>query len=153
MRISSSPYLLSPGVLHYNTAVPTSLCSLVKLSSSFHMGYFKHTKFSHQGFPGGSDAKESSCNERDPDSIPGLGRSPGEGNVYPLQCSCLENSLDRGAWKAAVHQIQDPDVLSDSHIHLHPQCSRLLNPICSHSSINEILSLTSRNLLMVCFLP
>ena len=82
------------GALHYNTAVPTPLCSLVKLSSSFHMGYFKHTNFSHQGFPGGSDAKESSCNEGDPDSIPGLGRSPGEGNVYPLQCSCLENSTE-----------------------------------------------------------
>ena len=94
MRISSYPYLLSPGALHYNTAVPTPLCSLVKLSSSFHMGYFKHTNFSHQGFPGGSDAKESSCNEGDPDSIPGLGRSPGEGNVYPLQCSCLENSTE-----------------------------------------------------------
>ena len=48
------------------------------------------------GFPGGSDGKESACNARDPDLIPGSGRSPGEGNGYPVQYSCLENSMDRG---------------------------------------------------------
>ena len=46
-------------------------------------------------FPGGSDSKESACNVGDPSSIPGLGRSPGEGNGYPLQYSCLENPMDR----------------------------------------------------------
>ena len=46
---------------------------------------------------GGSDGKESACNEGDLDSIPGSGRSPREGNGYPLQYSCLENSKDRGA--------------------------------------------------------
>ena len=46
------------------------------------------------GFPGGSDGKESTCNAEDLDSIPGLGRSPGEGNSYPLQYSDLENSMD-----------------------------------------------------------
>ena len=50
------------------------------------------------GFPCGSAGKESACNARDMGSIPGLGRSPGEGNGYPLQYSCLENSMDRGAW-------------------------------------------------------
>ena len=49
-------------------------------------------------FPGGSDGKASACNVGDPGSIPGLGRSPGEGNGIPLQYSCLENSMDRGAW-------------------------------------------------------
>ena len=49
------------------------------------------------GFPGGSAGKESACNARDLGSIPGLGRSPGEGNGYPLQYSCLENPMDRGA--------------------------------------------------------
>ena len=44
--------------------------------------------------PCGSDGKESGCNAGDPSSIPGLGRYPGEGNGYPLQCSCLENSMD-----------------------------------------------------------
>ena len=48
--------------------------------------------------PGGSDGKESACNVGDLGSIPGLGRSPGEGNGNPLQYSCLENSVDRGAW-------------------------------------------------------
>ena len=49
------------------------------------------------GFPGSSDSKESACNAQDPGSIPGLGRSPGEGNGYPPQYPCLENHVDRGA--------------------------------------------------------
>ena len=49
------------------------------------------------GFYSDSDGKESACNVGDPDSIPELERSPGEGNGYPLQYSCLENSMDRGA--------------------------------------------------------
>ena len=55
------------------------------------------------GFPGGSDGKEPACNSGDPGSIPGSGRSPGEGNGNPLQYSCLENSMDRRAWQATVH--------------------------------------------------
>ena len=55
------------------------------------------------GFPGGSDSKESACNAGDPSSVPGLGRSPGEGNGNPLQYSCLDNPMDRGAWRAIVH--------------------------------------------------
>ena len=50
------------------------------------------------GFPDGSDGKESATNVGDPDLIPGLGRYPGERNGYLLQCSCLEDSVDRGAW-------------------------------------------------------
>ena len=53
-----------------------------------------------QGFPGASEDKASACNAGDPGSIPGLGRSPGEGNGNPLQYSCLENPMDRGAWRA-----------------------------------------------------
>ena len=49
-------------------------------------------------FPGGSDGKASAYNAGDPGSIPGLGRSPGEGNGNPLQYSCLESLMDRGAW-------------------------------------------------------
>ena len=56
-------------------------------------------------FPGSSAGKESACNAGDPGSIPGLGRSPGERIDYPLQYSCLENSMDRGAWQATVHGI------------------------------------------------
>ena len=57
------------------------------------------------GFLGGSDGKESACNAGDPGSVPESGRSPGEGNGYPLQYSCLENSMDRGAWQAIVHGV------------------------------------------------
>ena len=59
------------------------------------------------GFPCGSDGKESVCNVGAPGSIPGLGRSPGEGNGNPLQCSCLENSKDKGAWRVTVHGVTE----------------------------------------------
>ena len=51
-----------------------------------------------QSFPGGSEGTASACNAEYPGSIPGLGRSPGEGNGNALQYSCLENLMDRGAW-------------------------------------------------------
>ena len=57
------------------------------------------------GFPGGSDGKESACSAGDLGSIPGLGRSLGEGNGNPLQNFCLDNSVDRGSWQATVHGI------------------------------------------------
>ena len=56
-------------------------------------------------FPHSSVGKKSACNAGNPGSISGLGRSPGEGNGNPLQYSCLENSMDRGAWQATVHGI------------------------------------------------
>ena len=56
-------------------------------------------------FPGGSEGKESTCNAGDSGSIPGLGRSAGEGNGNPFQYSCLENPMDRGAWWATVHGV------------------------------------------------
>ena len=49
--------------------------------------------------------KESACNAGDPGSIPGSGRSPAEGNGNPLQYSCLENPMDRGAWRAIAHGV------------------------------------------------
>ena len=57
------------------------------------------------GFPCDSDGKESACNAGDQGSIPGSGRSPGEGNGNPLQYSCLENPVGRGAWQATVHGV------------------------------------------------
>ena len=56
--------------------------------------------------PGGLDSKESACNAGDLGSIPRLGRSPGERNGNPLQYSCLENSMDRGAWQATTMGLQ-----------------------------------------------
>ena len=58
-----------------------------------------------RSFPGDSDGKEPACNAGDLCLIPGLGRSPGEGNGSPLKYSCLENSMDRGAWWAPVHGV------------------------------------------------
>ena len=81
------------------------------------------------GFPGDSDSKESACNAEDPGSVPGSARSPGEGNGYPLQYSCLENSIDRGACQATVYEV----ALSQkwpSDWHFHCVCApRLLYPL------------------------
>ena len=63
----------------------------------------------YMGFPGGSDGKESACNVGDVGSIPESERSPGKGNSYPLQYSCLENSMDRRAWQATVHGVAELD--------------------------------------------
>ena len=57
------------------------------------------------GFPGGSKVKNLPANEGDMDSVSGLGRFPGEGNSNPLQHSCLENPMDRGAWQATIHGV------------------------------------------------
>ena len=70
----------------------------------------------YQGVPCDSDSKESACNAGDSGSIPGSGRSPGEGNGNPLQYSFLVNSMDRGAWRATVHGVAKSQTrLSDSH--------------------------------------
>ena len=73
---------------------------------------------SANGLPGGSDSsKESTCNGGDPGSIPGLGRSPGEGNGNPVQYSCLMNSMDREALRATVYGVTKSQTqLSDSTI-------------------------------------
>ena len=69
------------------------------------------------GFSGGSDGKESACNAGDSGTIPGSGRSPGEGNGNPLQHSCLENPRDRRAWRATVYGIAKSQTrLSDSFV-------------------------------------
>ena len=65
-------------------------------------------------------SKESTCNAGSVSSIPGLRRSSGEGHGNPLQYYCLENSMDRGTWKATVHGITNSQTwLSDSHTHTH----------------------------------
>ena len=70
------------------------------------------------GFSGGSDGKESACNAGDPGSIPRSGGNPGEGNGYPLQHPCLENSTDRGAWWAAVHGVAKSQTTTEQLTHL-----------------------------------
>ena len=59
----------------------------------------------HTGFPSGSEGKEPACTVGDPHLIPGLGRSPREGNGNPLQYSCLKNPMHSGAWQATIHGV------------------------------------------------
>ena len=77
----------------FSTLIKTSSCPVAVASSVC--------------FPDSLDRKESACNAGDPSSISGLGRSPGEGNGNPFQYSCLENSRDRGAWWATVHEVAE----------------------------------------------
>ena len=82
-----------------------NLLTITVLTSAtgHHMAVFGvYTYFLFLMIPCGSDGKESACNVGDLGSIPVLGRSPGEGKVYPLQYSCLENSMNRRAWQATV---------------------------------------------------
>ena len=72
------------------------------------------------GFPGGSGSKESACSVGDPDSIPGLGKSHGEGNGNPLQYSCLENPMDRGAWQTIAHGVAKSWTCLNEYVHLCP---------------------------------
>ena len=73
----------------------------------------------HWGFPGGLDGKESACNAGELNSIPGSGRALVEGNGNPLQYSWLENSIDRGAWRATVHGVtKNRTQLSDEHLNV-----------------------------------
>ena len=65
-------------------------------------------------FAGGLDSKESACSARDPGLIPGSGRSPDERNGFPLQYSSLENSMDKGAWWAAIHRVAKSQTLLSS---------------------------------------
>ena len=68
------------------------------------------------GFPGSSDGKVSAYNAGDPGSIPGSGRSPGEGNGKPLQYSCLETPMEGGAWQATVHRVAKSQTRLSTHI-------------------------------------
>ena len=81
-----SPYIFTHYLLYSITLIKSLLQS------------FKKGLIIPIGFPGGRDSKESACSAGDLDLIPGWGRSPGEGNGYPLQCSCLENPMNRGPW-------------------------------------------------------
>ena len=74
----------------------------------------------NRGFPGGSNGKEYSCNAGDLGSIPGSGRFPGKWSGKPLQYSCLENSMDRGAWWATVHGIAKSQTCKSS-FHFHSE--------------------------------
>ena len=92
------------------------------------------------GFPGGSDGKESACNAGDLGPTPALGRSPGEGNSYPLHYSGLENAMDRGAWWATVHGVAKGQTqLSDFHFHVHVNINMKLDFwVCRAQKVNSM---------------
>ena len=80
----------------------------------------KHFLYAHQGLPSlvAQMVKNLPIMQEIRGLIPGLGRSPGEGNGYPLQYSCLGNSMDRGAWRATVHGVEKSQTrMSDFHMH------------------------------------
>ena len=92
-----------PDVTSFEKVLSTSLVlSLQIILISFQTFYHDYT---NMGFPGVSDGKESACSAGDLGLISGSRRSPGEGNGNPLQHSCLENPMDRGAWWAAVYGV------------------------------------------------
>ena len=114
------------GILHRTDRVDQSILSIIYQSSiiylfiyhlsinlQFHLSLFIHYIYlylfislslhSYKSFSGGSEGEQSACNVGNPCLTFGLGRSPGEGNGNPLQYSCLENSMNRGAWQATVH--------------------------------------------------
>ena len=69
------------------------------------------------GFPSGSDGKEPAQSASDPRSIPESGRAPEEGNGNPLQCSCLESSMDKGTWRAKVYRVEKSQHNRHTHTH------------------------------------
>ena len=90
---------MKPGLLLWLGAKASGLPPICRMESET---FLYSTRM---GFPGGSDGKESACDARDLGSIPGLGRSPVEGHGNALQYSCLENPMDRGAWRATFHGV------------------------------------------------
>ena len=88
-------------ILYLNIFVVSSGKSCLTLTERI----FERIQTVPWGFPGSLDSKESACNAQDPGSIPGSGRSTAGGNSNPLQYSCLQNPMDRGAWWATVHGV------------------------------------------------
>ena len=121
----------------------TALFSVFR-GSSFFCICFSVPPFTPLGFPGSSADKESACNAEDLGSIPGLGRSFGEGNGYPLQYSCLENSMERGAWQATVHGVAKSQTWLSNfffppHLFL-PFASRVQTNISTHYCLTIVMS-------------
>ena len=106
------------------------------------------------GFPGGSAG--NACNVGDLGSIPGLGRSPGEGKGYPLQYPGLENPMDREAWQATVHWVTESDrteQLTPNSLQVAGQAEKLLWKSkmfsCFWRDSHRLQSLQSQTLLLL----
>ena len=86
--------------------------------------------------------KNPLCNAGDPGPVPGLGRSPGEENGNPLQCSCKENPMDRGAWRAVVRRVVESQTRLHDHVHTHKKKHKhygkhFIVPPKSHTSVSN----------------
>ena len=135
--ISTITFLISSAPTGSFFIYSKSLLKFSLYSSSQGQGASFDHSLNSLDFPGGSDSKESACNAGDLGSFPGLGRSSGEENSYPLQYSGLENSIDRGSWWAIVHGVtKTTDRIS---LHLNSLSERLLISI-SLRSFSEVLS-------------
>ena len=91
-----------------SSAIITTIAPMDYFKTNFQQSYDFMQRYFYliqKGFPDGSDDKESACSSGDPSLIRRLRRSPGEGNGYPVQFSCLENSMDRRIWWATVHGV------------------------------------------------
>ena len=102
-----SPFHLPPHTFplgHPSAPAPSILYHASNLDWQSVNNFYKLIMDTHS-FPGGSEVKKSACNAGDLGLIPGLGRSPAEGNGNPLQYSCLENPMEGGAWWATVHGV------------------------------------------------
>ena len=96
---------------------PVTFAQLVSVTFWWFLRYFKPS--TGMRLPCGSEGKASACSAGDLGSIPGSGRSPGEGNGNPLQYSCLENPMDRGAWRATVHEVAESQTRLSNFMHTH----------------------------------
>ena len=105
----------------YKTTLTSDITyKFVGLQDHVQVQYNNRLGLTELELPWCSEGKESASNVGDSRSVPGLGRSPGEGNGYPLQYSCLENSTDRRAWQATVHGVAKSwTQLSNQHFHFH----------------------------------
>ena len=87
---------------------------VVACQAPLSLEFLRQKYWSRLAFLHGSDGKESACNVGDSDSVPGSGRSPGAGNANLFPDSCLENSMDKGAWRATIHRVAKGQIwLSD----------------------------------------
>ena len=103
--------------------------------------YLQNIYIFEMGFPGGSDSKESAYNVGDPGSVPGLGRAPGEGNGYPVQHSCLENPMDRKAWRPTVRGVtKSHRQITYTHTHTHTHTHTAVSECLVHTLWNVSLS-------------
>ena len=96
---------VTPEETDYYIESTSSYLKTSKELEEFSLSFTLYLRDQFEGFPGGSDGKESACNAGDTGLIPGSGRSPGKGNGHPLQYSCPENFTDNGAWQAIVHGV------------------------------------------------